>query len=263
MHPPHNADLAATQSVQRSRAAPLYRLCSVFRLPSSVFRLPFSAFRLRLMRPFALLLLATSISAQTPLDLSRSSAPPWHIVNQAPRPVVDSGPTVARFDEQREGALAWTSAVDFADGDIEFDARGRDVLQGSFVGVAFRVRDDNAYDLVYLRPFNFRAADSARHAHAVQYVYVPDAGWEKLRAEHPGMYESAIVPEPKADGWVHVRLALRGADLRVYVNGATRPALALRTLSGFTHGGVGIWVGPASNGDFANLRIISTRLPGS
>ncbi len=53
--------------------------------------------------------------------------------------------------------VAWIQGSDFADGTISIDVCGRDVYQQSFVGVAFHGQNDNAYEAVYLRPFNFRA----------------------------------------------------------------------------------------------------------
>src|SRR5947208_12517483 len=105
-------------------------------------------------------------------------------------------------------AQAWAScgstATTSANGVIEADILGRSQpVQGSFVGVAFRVLDAQTHDAVYFRPFNFRAADSTRHSHAVQYVTQPAWPWEKLRSEHPGAYERAVVPEPNGDEWFH------------------------------------------------------------
>jgi hypothetical protein len=111
----------------------------------------------------------------------------WHVVNDKIITVNEGGRTIVRFEERPGGGMAWNPALDLADGDIEFDVKGRDVLQKSFVGVAFHITSDTTFDLVYLRPFNFRAADSTRHAHAVQYVTVPEHPWEQLRTEHPGV----------------------------------------------------------------------------
>ena len=75
---------------------------------------------------------------------------------------------------EKEGpGVAWIEGSDFAEGTIEVDVRGRDVLGQSFLGVAFHRKDDTSYEAVYLRPFNFRAEDPARHQHAVQYIGVP------------------------------------------------------------------------------------------
>ena len=88
---------------------------------------------------------------------------------------------------QKEGnGIAWVEGTDFANGTIEMDIRGRDVFQQSFVGIAFHRKADDAYESVYLRPFNFRAEDPLRHQHAVQYMAVPDFDWPRLRKEFPG-----------------------------------------------------------------------------
>src|ERR1041385_2764141 len=81
-----------------------------------------------------------------------------------------------------EGA-AYLPGVEFANGLIEFDVRGKDVQQQSFLGIAFHGLDDQTYDAVYFRPFNFKAADPVRHAHAVQYIAQPTYTWQKLRTE--------------------------------------------------------------------------------
>ena len=87
--------------------------------------------------------------------------------------------------EKEGNGVLWVEGSDFAEGTIEVDVRGRDVLQRSFLGVAFHRKDDSTYEAVYLRPFNFRAEDPARHQHAVQYIAVPDYDWPRLRKEFP------------------------------------------------------------------------------
>ena len=53
---------------------------------------------------------------------------------------------------EREGSgVVWIDGTDFALGTIELDVRGRDVLQRSFLGVAYHRQDDNTYEAVYLR----------------------------------------------------------------------------------------------------------------
>src|SRR5204862_2122354 len=47
--------------------------------------------------------------------------------------------------------LAWIDGVDFGEGTIEIDVRGRDTPNLSFVGVAFHGTDDKTYESVYLR----------------------------------------------------------------------------------------------------------------
>src|SRR5258707_625793 len=79
--------------------------------------------------------------------------------------------------------VAYLPGIEFANGSIEFDVKGKDVLQQSFVGVAFHGVDGTTYDAIYLRPFNFRAQDPARRSHSVQYISHPTYTWEKLRNE--------------------------------------------------------------------------------
>jgi len=82
----------------------------------------------------------------------------------------------------KEGAgLAWVKNEQFTYGTIEFDIKGKDKLQASFVGIAFHGVNDTTYETVYFRPFNFRANDPVRKAHAVQYMASPNYEWPKLR----------------------------------------------------------------------------------
>ena len=96
---------------------------------------------------------------------------------------------------EREGpGVVWIEGTDFAEGTIQLDVRGRDVPQRSFVGVAFHGRGDNAYEAVYLRPFNFRNPDAARRQNAVQYMMLPDYDWPRLRKEFPSEFENPVDP---------------------------------------------------------------------
>jgi hypothetical protein len=191
------------------------------------------------------------VVAQRPVD-AQTVVQQWTKVNRRVAVVDSAGRGFVRFDEASGMGLAWTP-LDFADGEIEVDIRGRDVMQRSFVGVAFHVVNDTAFDAVYLRPFNFRATDSTRHVHAIQYISQPSYPWERLRGERPGRYEQPVLPEPNPNAWVHLRLVVRGADVAAFVNGNASPALHVQALGERTRGGVGLWVGEGSPGDFANL----------
>jgi 3-keto-disaccharide hydrolase len=176
----------------------------------------------------------------------------WKTVNRHSTVVDSAGRKFVRLDEGKSMGLVW-APLEFTDGEIELDVRGRDVLQKSFLGVAFRIESDTAFDAVYLRPFNFRAADSTRHAHAIEYISQPAYPWERLRSERPGQYEKPVLPEPDPNAWVHLKVVLRGNDVTAFVNGSASPALHVQALSGRTKGGIGLWVGDPSPGDFTNL----------
>jgi hypothetical protein len=153
--------------------------------------------------------------------------------------------------------VAYLRGIEFANGTIEFDVRGKDVPQQSFVGVAFHGADGTTYDAIYFRPFNFRADDPARRSHGVQYVSHPTYTWQKLRAEQPGKYEHAVSPVPDPNAWFHVRVVVASPQVSVFVGDAKEPSLVVNQLSDRKKGLVGLWVGNTSGGDFANLKIVT------
>jgi len=172
---------------------------------------------------------------------------------------VDGRPDGVRLSAKAGSGLAWIEGSDFAEGAIELEIRGKDVLQQSFVGIAFHGKDDTTYEAVYLRPFNFRAEDPVRHQHAVQYISAPDYDWPRLRKEFPEEFENPVDPSIAPTDWVPVRVVVKGATVQVYVGSGSSPTLEVRKLGQQTRGLVGLWVGNNSDGDFANLRITPTK----
>jgi hypothetical protein len=160
-----------------------------------------------------------------------------------------------RLDEREGDGLAWWPDLIFADGTIEFDVRGKDVVQQSFVGLAFHGLDPQTFDAIYFRPFNFKAADPARRAHSVQYISHPAFPWDKLRSERPGEFEKALSSPPDPNDWFHVRVVVQHPVVRVFVNDQPTPSLEVRQLSDRKRGWVGFWVGNGSGGSFANLSV--------
>jgi len=162
----------------------------------------------------------------------------------------------ARLSESLGDGVAYLEGVEFANGAIEIDIRGKDVQGQSFVGVAFHGLDEKTYDAVYFRPFNFKAEDPTRHAHAVQYISHPTYTWQKLRTEQPGKYEKPISPAPDPNGWFHARVVVASPKVSVFVNDAKEPCLVVEQLSDRKKGLVGLWAGNTSGGDFANFKVI-------
>jgi hypothetical protein len=201
--------------------------------------------------------------AQSPesLDLTAVGKDPrWKVASRTASVVYAKGRHALKLSEGDGMGVVWLDGYDFANGVIEVDILGRSQpVQGSFVGVAFRVTDAQTHDAVYFRPFNFRAADPVRHKHAVQYVSHPLWPWQKLRFERPDQYEKAVVPEPDGDEWFHARIVVEQPNVSVYVNGGSTACLVVNELSGRDHGSLGLWVGEGSGGHFANLRVTRTR----
>ena len=161
--------------------------------------------------------------------------------------------------EKADAGVAWIEGSDFADGTIELDVRDRDVLQQSFVGVAFHRKDDHTYEAVYVRPFNFRADDPVRHRHAVQYMASPDYDWPRLRQEFPDQFESAVASSVGPTDWVPLRVVVNGRAIQVFVGPVQSPPLDVRRLGQHDRGLIGLWTGNNSDGDFANLRITAAK----
>jgi hypothetical protein len=180
---------------------------------------------------------------------------PPKVHNRAVTVLAEGDRSALRLDERAGDGLAWWPDAAFADGAIEFDVRGRDSFQKSFVGVAFHGLDEETYDAVYFRPFNFRAGETGRRNHAVQYIAQPIYTWQKLRSEQPEKYEKPVAPPPDPNGWFHVRIVVTHPEVKVFVNETAEPCLVVRQLSDRQTGWVGFWVGNGSGGDFANLKI--------
>jgi hypothetical protein len=165
------------------------------------------------------------------------------------------------FDDKDSGkkviglsGIAWLKGVEFSTGTIELDLRGQDVFQRSFIGIAFHGVDSATYDVVYFRPFNFRAEDPERKIHAVQYMTLPDNPWSKLRSEQNGIFEKAVIPAPAATDWFHAKIEVTKEEIIVFVNNSTTPSLKVKKLNNRTTGQIGLW-NEGLDGQFANLVI--------
>ena len=146
--------------------------------------------------------------------------------------------------------------LEFGNGTIEVDVKGKDVQGASFVGIAFHGVDGTTFDGIYFRPFNFKTDDKARVVRAVQYISHPAYPWQKLRADTPNKYEKPVNPVPDPNGWLHARVVVASPKVSVFVNDGKEPCLVVDQLSDRKKGLVGIWVGNTSGGDFANFKIL-------
>ncbi|HEV3217146.1 MAG TPA: hypothetical protein VGZ27_15545 [Vicinamibacterales bacterium] len=177
------------------------------------------------------------------------------LFNRAASRLADGARKGVRLSEAPGEGVAFLPGIEFANGTVELDVRGKDVAQQSFVGVAFHGLDGAAYDAIYFRPFNFRATDSVSRSHAVQYHSLPLYTWQKLRTDQPGKYEQAVNPVPDPNAWFHARIVIANQRASVFVGDGKDPCLVVSLLNGRTKGLIGLWVGNNSGGDFANLAI--------
>jgi hypothetical protein len=162
-----------------------------------------------------------------------------------------------------EETMAILKDSDFQNGVIELDIAGTTLPTASttargFIGLAFRVRmaDSVRYECFYIRPTNGRAEDQLRRNHSTQYISHPKYTWFKLRDENPGVYESYTDLIPGE--WTHIKIEVTGDKARLYVNGASQPCLIVQDLKyGISSGSIALWVGPGTDGYFADLKIQS------
>jgi len=179
------------------------------------------------------------------------------VVNRGATKIADRNGV--RLSSAAGNGIAWVEGTDFQSGTIEVDIRGREWMGQSFVGVAFHRKDDDTYEAVYLRPFNFRATDPLRKQHAVQYTTMPDFDFDRLRRDFPEDFENPVDPSLEPTGWVKLRVVIEDRNVQIYVGPVAEATLEVRKLGQLYSGEVGLWVGNTSGGDFANLVLTSTR----
>lgn len=166
---------------------------------------------------------------------------------------------VAKPEAANASSYAVVKDVQFRDGTIEVDVAGQPAAGAGpgargFIGIAFRLQDDGKYEYIYLRPTNGRAEDQVRRNHSTQYSSHPDFDFARSRQEAPEKYESYVDLEPGA--WTKYKIDVEGRKARLYVHGAEQPCLIVNDMKLEPRaGGVALWVGPGTEGYFANLKI--------
>jgi hypothetical protein len=209
----------------------------------------------------SLILLCTAIiynfnlvHAQT-IKADLSATKNFTVINRNITVANNEGKAIVHLDAKPGDGVAWLNNTNFTTGIIEFDLKGKNVLQQSFVGIAFHGINDSTYEAIYFRPFNFGSDDTVRKNHSVQYISMPQYDWFYLRENSPGKYENALTKAVEANQWFHVRIAVSNDQVEVFVNSDDKHSLIVKSLSKNATGKIGFWVGNNSDGDFANLTI--------
>jgi len=183
----------------------------------------------------------------------------WRISNRKVSLVKENENVFVYFNSQEGDGIAWLKDFEFNKGIIEVDIKGKNVQGSSFVGIAFNIVDEQTYDAVYFRPFNFKSDDPVKKGHSVQYISQPAYTWYKLREEHPEEYENPVNPVPDPDSFFRAKIIIEKPEISVFVNDAENPSLIVNELSERKSGLIGLWVGNYSDGTFANLKITPTK----
>lgn len=210
-------------------------------------------------RPGTLRTAAIRLDPATPLTLVNTRAA-W--VEHRGRRALHLLPLSGHEQDSDQEMMAVLTGSDFRDGVIEIDVSGArragyatdnvSAYKG-FVGVSFRVRGDSS-ERFYIRPENARLEDQLFRNRSVQYEASPDAPWNVLRQQSPGLYESYA--DMEAGGWTRLRIEVTGTRARLYINGASQPALVVNDLKhGTGRGAIALWARISSDAYFANLRV--------
>ena len=188
----------------------------------------------------------------------------WSVINADCDTAMEDAKRVVRLKPKGKAStpsdigLALVEGVEFAEGTLEIDLKGKGKIQTSFLGLAFHVVDGKTFEAVYFRPFNFLRDDKSFRVHGVQYVAWPENTWEKLRKGKPGVYESAVKPIPDPSGWFHARIEVTKRAVSVWVDGAREPCMVVDRLAGREKGKVGLFV-DSREGSFRDLRILPAK----
>ena len=94
------------------------------------------------------LALASAILLAVSTAATAQSGPPPQVHNRTLSTVTDGGRQVVRLDARDGDGVAWWPDASFTTGTIDVDIRGRNVPQGSFVGVAFHGVDETTCEVV-------------------------------------------------------------------------------------------------------------------
>jgi hypothetical protein len=127
--------------------------------------------------------------------------------------------------------LLYARGVDFRDGVIEADIAF--AANGVFFGLAFHVESPDQYEVIFFRP------GASGTDQAIQYTpgLLGANVWQLYTG--PGYTATAVIPREK---WIHVRLEVKGARARLFLDHADRPALVVTDLKLVrAHGSIGFW----------------------
>jgi hypothetical protein len=166
---------------------------------------------------------------------------------------------IAAPDAANGTSYAVVKDTSFRDGTIEVDLAGQPAANAGggargFIGIAFRLQADGQYEYIYLRPTNGRADDQVRRNHSTQYSAHPDFDFAQSRKEAPEKYESYVDLQPGV--WTKYKIEVEGRRARLYVHGTEQPVLIVNDLKHEPRQGqVALWVGPGTEGYFANLKV--------
>jgi len=169
--------------------------------------------------------------------------------------IYDKHPDAVEMNAAEGDGLAVLKELAFETGTIEVELLGENSPGKSFIGIAFNIQDEETFEAVYFRPFNFVATEQARKDHMVQYVNHPEYTWYKLREERTMEFENEIPAPPDPDAWFKAIIKVSEKHVAVFMDEDADPVLKVERLATLKSQKIGLWTGNGSSGRFRNLSI--------
>jgi hypothetical protein len=138
--------------------------------------------------------------------------------------------------------FAYVRDLDLRNGTIDADLAMDP--NGNFVGLAFRVKSDDEYEMFFFRP------GASGSIQAIQYTpgLLGANAWQLYN--FPKYVARGTIPD---DRWFHVRVVLAGLSAKLYLDNAAEPALVVSDLKlGDSSGSIGFW-GQEGGGYISNV----------
>jgi hypothetical protein len=197
-----------------------------------------------------LIVLAIAAKAQAPSVAVPLTPDRWIIgdKNEKPGPnkhVENNGKVVEHLGRPSLDLVkgfAYVRDLDLRNGTIEADMAFDP--QGFFVGLAFRVKSEDSYELFFFRN------GAAGTDQAIQYTpgFLGANAWQIYNV--PQYAGSGDFPY---DQWFHVHIVVAGTVAKLYLNHAAEPSLVVSDLKqGYATGSIGLW-GQGGGGYFSNV----------
>ena len=167
--------------------------------------------------------------------------------------IYEKHPEAVEMNAGEGDGLAIFKELTFETGTIEVELLGENNPGRSFIGIAFNIQDEETFEAIYFRPFNFVATEQARKDHMVQYIHHPEYTWYKLREERTMEFENELPAPPDPDAWFKAIIKVSEKHVAVYLDEDAEPVLKVERLASFKSDKIGLWVGNGSSGRFRNL----------
>jgi hypothetical protein len=126
--------------------------------------------------------------------------------------------------------IVWVKDVVMGDGTLEVDIAASHNF--AFAGLVFRGQKETATaEQVYLRMHKSSQPDALQYAP----YFNNESSWQL----YPELQAKVVIPQ---NGWIHLKIVLKGSSAFVFVDTATAPALTVHHLrTENTPGSIGVW----------------------